>query len=115
MQQLDDIGLAFLDQFSTRFAKLQDTMGARLFPAVLELAKEPEDSAFLDKLHRLEKIGGIPSATQWLLLHEMRNEFSHDYPNNPDIQSAILNRAFLLANDMLAVLQHIERFAARHS
>jgi hypothetical protein len=31
-------------------------MGARLFPADLELAKEPgELSAFLDKLNRLEK------------------------------------------------------------
>jgi len=45
-----------LDQFSTRFGKLQDLMGAKLFPGVLELTKEPgELKAFIDKLYRLEK------------------------------------------------------------
>ena len=73
--------IAVLDQFSTRFGKLQDAMGAKLFPAVLELTKEQgELKAFIDKLNRLEKIGAIQSADDWLLLREVRNTFSHDYP-----------------------------------
>lgn len=78
---LNDTELAVLDQFSTRFAKLQDAMGAKLFPAVLELTKEPGNyPAFLDKLNQLEKIRAIESVNQWLILRGMRNEFAHDYP-----------------------------------
>ena len=116
MRELDDTELAVLDQFSTRFAKLQDAMGVNLFPAVLELTKEQGSlAAFLDKLNRLEKIGAIPSADRWLLLREMRNEFAHDYPDDPAIQSAMLNKAYNLANDLLAVLGRIELFAKNYA
>lgn len=33
MRDLDDTELAILNQFSARFSKLQDAMGAKLFPA----------------------------------------------------------------------------------
>jgi len=112
MRDLDDTELAVLDQFSARFSKLQDAMGAKLFPAGLELTKEQgELPAFLDKLYRLEKMGAISSAEHWLLLQEMRNEFSHDYPDDPAIQSAILNKAYRLADDLLLVLKlHHHKF-----
>ena len=115
LRALDDTELAVLDQFSTRFSKLQDAMGAKLFPAVLELAKEQgELAAFLDKLYRLEKIGAIPSAENWLLLREMRNQFSYDYPDDPELQSAILNKACKLAGDLISALNGIESFAAKY-
>ena len=54
--------LAILDQFVLRFTKLQDLMGTKLFPSVLEVTKESGHLAtFLDKLNRLEKIGAISS------------------------------------------------------
>lgn len=82
---------------------------------MLELTKEQgELPAFLDKLYRLEKMGAISSAELWLLLREMRNEFSHDYPDDPAIQSAILNKAYNLADDLLSVLNKIESFAANY-
>jgi hypothetical protein len=113
---LNDTELAVLDQFSTRFAKLQDAMGAKLFPAVLELTKEQGSyPAFLDKLNRLEKIGAIESADQWLILREMRNEFSHDYPDDPAIQVAILNKAYPLASELLEILNKIQLFASSYS
>ncbi len=112
---LNDTELAVLDQFSTRFAKLQDAMGAKLFPAVLELTKEQGNyPAFLDKLNRLEKIGAIESAEQWLILREMRNEFSHDYPDDPALQAAILNKAYPLASELLTILNKIQLFASNY-
>jgi hypothetical protein len=111
LAQLNDIELAILDQFSTRFGKLQDLMGTKLFPAVLELTKEPGDlKAFIDKLYRLEKIGAIPSADDWLLMREIRNAFSHDYPDDPDLQAEILNKAFELAIQLLDVLNKVVAF-----
>ncbi len=111
LMQLNDIELAILDQFSTRFGKLQDLMGVKLFPAVLELTKEPgELKVFIDKLNRLEKIGAIPSANDWLLMREIRNAFSHDYPDDPDLQAEILNKAYQLAEQLLDVFQTVIEF-----
>jgi hypothetical protein len=108
---LTDTEIAVLDQFSVRFGKLQDTMGAKLFPAVLELTKEPgELKAFIDKLNRLEKIGAIPSADDWLLMREVRNTFSHDYPDDPELKAEIINKALELTTVLLDVLESVKRF-----
>ena len=116
LSALSDMDLAILDQFSTRFSKLQDAMGDKLFPAVLELTKElSELLTFVDKLNRLEKIGAIESAEQWLLLREMRNQFSHDYPDDPEIQAAILNKAFELAKNLLSIFGKVKVFAAPYA
>jgi hypothetical protein len=105
LTQLSNVDLAILDQFTTRFGKLQDLMGAKLFPAVLELTKESvELKAFIDKLNHLEKLGAIPSADQWLLMREIRNAFSHDYPDDPDLQAAVLNQGVELARQLTEVL-----------
>ena len=113
ISQLSDMDLAILDQFATRFGKLQDVMGAKLFPAVLELTKEPGDlNAFIDKLYRLEKIGAIASADNWLLMREIRNAFSHDYTDDPHLQAEVLNKAFQLAVQLLDVLDTMMAFIA---
>ncbi len=112
---LTDLEIAVLDQFSTRFGKLQDAMGAKLFPVILELTKEQgELKAFIDKLNRLEKIGAIQSADDWLLLREVRNAFSHDYPDDLELQASVLNQAYQLARDLLTVFEGVKTFAATY-
>jgi hypothetical protein len=115
LSAFNDTEQAILDQLSMRFSKLQDAMGASLFPLTLELSKEQGDlKAFIDQLNRLEKINAIPSAEKWLLLREMRNQFSHDYPNDPEIQVALLNKAYVLIDDLLSTLAHITLFANKY-
>lgn len=115
LRGLDDAQVAIIDQFVGRFAKLQDAMGAKLLPMVLELTKEQGDlEAYLDKLNRLEKIGALPSVDEWLELREMRNAFAHDYPEDSELQVAILNRAFTSADRLVEILRHIEAYAARY-
>lgn len=115
IQQLTDEDLAVLDQFIVRFSKLQDAMGAKLFPTVLELTYEQGQlSTFIDKLNRLEKIGAIDSASYWLELREMRNLFAHDYPNDAAVQASILNKAFDMAKGLLGILVQVIEFAARY-
>lgn len=116
LEKFSNTEQAIVDQFSTRFAKLQDAMGVNLFPAVLELMKEPPHlTAFLDRLYQLEKIGAIASAEHWLLLREMRNQFAHDYPEDPQLQSSLLNKAYGLAKDLMVVLQQVEDFVSSRS
>jgi hypothetical protein len=115
LRGLNDAQVAIVDQFVGRFAKLQDAIGTKLLPMVLELTKEQgELEAYLDKLNRLEKIGALPSVDEWLELREMRNAFAHDYPEDSELQAAILNRAFVAADRLLEILQHIKKFASRY-
>ena len=115
LKQLTPVELAIFDQFIVRFSKLQDAMGAKLFPAVLDLTKEQgELSAFIDKLNRLEKIGAIDSSNEWLQLREMRNQFAHDYPEDPEIQTSLLNKALSMSDQMLAILHRVSAFAERY-
>lgn len=91
---LDDEAVQDWDQLILRFTKLQDTMGARLFAAALDVLQEPfEDRPMLDKLNRLEKLGYLGSVGQWHALRVIRNRFAHDYPQDDALKAAYLNEA----------------------
>lgn len=78
---LDDETIGFLDQYIFHFSKLQDIMGSRLFPEILEtLAESVIDQPFIDILNRLEKLEIIDSAFTWIQLRKIRNDISHEYP-----------------------------------
>ncbi|MFN7445540.1 MAG: hypothetical protein ACK5RC_10305 [Curvibacter sp.] len=90
---LSDEEVRTLDQLVFRFGRLQDAMGARLLPALLQLTQEwRDDEPFLDKLNRAEKLGMIPSAEQWQLLRELRNQTAHEYPAQPELTRVNLRR-----------------------
>ncbi len=78
---MDDETIGSLDQYIFRFSKLQDIMGSRLFPEILEaLAESVTDLPFIDILNRLEKLGILDSAFTWIQLRKIRNDISHEYP-----------------------------------
>lgn len=78
---LNDETISFLDQYIFRFSKLQDMMGNRLFPLTLEALAEPAtDKAFIDILNRLEKLGILDSALDWIQIRKIRNDVAHEYP-----------------------------------
>ena len=80
-----------LDQLVFRFGRLQDAIGSRLLPALLQLTQEWRDNEpFIDKLNRAEKLGMLPSAEQWQLLRELRNQTAHEYPAQPELMIANL-------------------------
>lgn len=94
LKTLDDEAVQDWDQLILRFTKLQDTMGARLFPATLDVLQESyEDRPMIDKLHRLEKLGYLGSVEQWYELRVIRNRFAHDYPEDDALKAAYLNEA----------------------
>lgn len=73
--------LSFFDQLIFRFSKMQDCMGGKLFPAILEnLGEEINSLPFIDRLVKLEQLAIIPSADEWMLLRETRNMITHEYP-----------------------------------
>jgi len=112
---LTDTDLAVVDQLLSRFGQLQHAMSRFLFPAILELTKEQgELVAFIDQLHRLEKLGAIASADSWLELRELRNALTHEYPDEPSLQAATLNKTVQAAATLLAVLNRGEKYAKKY-
>ena len=91
--QLSDPQVRVCDQLVFRFGRLQDAMGTRLLPALMQLTQEwQETEAFIDKLNRAEKLGMIPAAEQWQKLRELRNQSAHEYPGQPELLIANLRR-----------------------
>ena len=112
-QELDNDTIADLDQLLFRFGRLQDAIGQRLFQHLLALSLEWEESEpFLDKLSRLERLGIIPSAEQWILLRELRNSAMHEYPDQPELTVANLNRIHEAAESLEQIFHAADQFAA---
>ena len=63
--------------------------------------------AFIDVLNRLEKMGRISFAKEWLRLREIRNQVSHEYDDNPEYMEAALNAVFDARTPLVGVLQMI--------
>jgi hypothetical protein len=72
-----------VDTFIYRFIKLQDLMGEKLFKVFLDEIGEYKDSmSLLDILDKLEKFGIIKQASDWMMYRKLRNQLTHEYPNN---------------------------------
>lgn len=99
-----------LDQFAYRYTRLQDDMGARLMPAVLKAVGEDiAPLSTIDRFTRLEQLGWLPSADNWLTLRQVRNQFAHDYPDSPAERFERLQAAILAARQLLTVMAQFQQ------
>ncbi|MBL4730629.1 MAG: hypothetical protein JKY28_04585 [Sulfurimonas sp.] len=96
--------LAFADQIIYRFAKAQDSMGAKLFKAYMLVQGTNVDKPFLDILNSLEKLD-ILNVDEWFELREIRNEIAHDYEDNKDLAMNILNSIFKHKKELENILK----------
>jgi len=111
VENLDRGKLRLMDQMAYRFTKLQDTIGRQALPGILELAEEPlpPETPFAQKLQQLERLDVIPSAETWRELRETRSAIAHEYPDQPEIRAAVLNRFVQDVDKLLAFWKHIRR------
>ena len=91
--------LAFSDQIIYRFSKLQDTMGAKLFRALLLYEGENVNKPFLDILNDLEKMN-IIDVENWFEIRDLRNEIAHDYEDNDFVAIEILNTIYEIKDNL---------------
>jgi hypothetical protein len=110
-ENLTKIQVTLLDQMIFRFAKLQDTIGKRLFKELLEyLGEETENVSFRDLLLRLEKLQIIPSASEWLEFREIRNIVSHEYPEDNERLIEGLNVLFSRSSQLISIYDGIVNY-----
>lgn len=99
-----------LDQFAYRYTRLQDDMGARLMPSVLRaLGEEIAPMSAIDRFSRLEQLGWLKSADDWLILRQVRNQFAHDYPDSPAERFERLQAAIQAARQLLTIMAHFQQ------
>jgi hypothetical protein len=99
-----------LDQFAFRYTRLQDDMGNRLIPAILNaLGENAVEMAALDRLNRMEQLGWLPDVEEWMSLRRLRNEFAHEYPEAPAARLERLQLAMAAARRLIALLAAFEQ------
>jgi len=107
---LNEEQVGIIDQVLFRFGKLQDTMGQRIFPAILQVMLEwQDDESFLDRLNRLERLQIIPSAKNWGTFRELRNLLTHEYPEQPERNITTLNLLWKRLPELLELWKRIDK------
>lgn len=86
IHELNDAEVRTLDQLVFRFGRLQDAIGSRLLPAILQVLQEwQEHDAFLDKPNPTEKVGVLPSLIYWLFWQQLYNPTAYRYSGKPKL------------------------------
>ena len=102
--------MSFVDQLVFRFSKLQDTLGEKVFPAILRLSEEEvKRKTFIDILNRLEELG-IIEKNEWLKLREIRNEIAHEYSFNTNEQVESITNVYNACSDLININHDIDKF-----
>ena len=73
-----------VEAFVGRFCRLQDTIGDKLLPVLLNAMGE-KTASVMDNLDRAEGLGWIVSAEEWLAMRHLRNQMVHEYVEDPVI------------------------------
>ncbi|RZI46408.1 hypothetical protein [Candidatus Finniella inopinata] len=103
---LNSNDLGQLEILTGRFAKLQDLIGSKVFPLLVQAMEEiVKGSSFIDLLEHLEKIELIESVEFWLELRKVRNFVAHEYPDNPKLMVDHLNQIYEATLKLLSYWQ----------
>lgn len=100
-----------VEAFVGRFGRLQDTVGDKLLPLLLDALGE-KTSAAIDNLDRAERLEFLHSADEWMTMRNLRNQMVHEYVEDMVVLSSALQtgHAFVpaliaTANKMLAEIE----------
>ncbi len=107
--ELSNYDVKNIDQYLFRFAKLQDTIGDKLFKAVIgNYVESVDELTFIDILNKLEKIKIIDNAEEWSILRKIRNDISHHYDDEPHEMAEALNSIFAQKEVLIGIYQKIK-------
>lgn len=112
MPKLSIDDLDKLDAFRVRFCDLQDSLGSKTFRSLLRLEEEDAKTQ-LDIINKMEKREIISTFEQWKQLREIRNLFSHDYPDDDTQRADSLNLAFDHTFKLIDTLDHVKAYVEK--
>lgn len=88
-----------IEAFSARHSRLQDTLGDKLLPFLLQLNKEPTGTA-IDNINRAERLGWINQASNWREWRTLRNQLVHEYFQDKTRLKNSVQRALLCMQEL---------------
>ncbi len=95
-----------LDAFRVRYCDVQDSLGNKTFRSILMIEEEQMGSN-LDILNKMEKREILHSFEDWKQLREIRNLFSHDYPETDEEKVEILNLAYTHTLKLVVIVDKV--------
>ncbi len=105
-QGLSEDDMDKLDAFRVRYCDLQDSLGNKTFRSIL-LLEEEQIGSNLDILNKMEKREILKSFEDWKELRDIRNLFSHDYPETDEEKAEALNAAYSGTLKLLETLEKV--------
>jgi len=100
-----------LDAFSARFARLQDTAGDKLLPALLARVGEPVGSV-IDNLDRAARLGWLLQPSEaWIAARALRNRMVHEYIRQPALLAQAVNEAHLAVPMLVQFVRACQDYA----
>lgn len=89
----DELLAEQVEAFTSRFCRLQDTVGDKLLPQWLNALGERIGPA-IDNLNLAEKLGMLESAQRWLETRQLRNQMIHEYIESSAMLADALTAAY---------------------
>jgi predicted nucleotidyltransferase len=110
-QNLNDEQITLTDQFLFRFSKLQDLIGAKLFPTILLfLGEDIKSQTVIDRLNRLEQLELIKSRLEWQELRDLRNNLAHQYEQDSEKSIQFISAFFQKRNELINFYLQINKY-----
>ncbi len=97
-----------LEAFTSRFARLQDTLGDKLIPALLEALNEKK-RAQIDNLDAAERLGWLASVDEWQVMRQLRNQMVHEYIEDLTVLVSAINTANHFVPVLILVVQNLKK------
>jgi uncharacterized protein with HEPN domain len=98
---------AYVEVIYSRFGKLQDTIGNKIFSAILTITGETP-LTFIDKLNTLEKLRYLDDAAWWLKIRDLRNQITHDYEDDYETIAEHTNTLIEQSHKLLAYWDYLK-------
>jgi len=101
-----------VEAFVSRFGRLQDTVGDKLLPLLLDALGE-KTSAAIDNLDRAERLGLLQSVDEWMTMCNLRNLMIHEYIEDLAVLTSALQTGHAFVPALIAaankMITEIER------
>lgn len=90
-----------VEAFVGRFSRLQDTVGDKLLPVLLDALGEKPTSV-IDNLDRAELLGWLTSADEWMTIRNLRDQMIHEYVEDVSVLASALQTGHTFVPTLIA-------------
>ncbi len=102
--------LKILEMVTSRFSKLQDHIGGKIFPLLLNIVgNDAPKQTFIDMLNKLEKIGFLEDAYPWKDLRDLKNDVAHEYAYTSKELAEKINEVIKASHFLLGYCKELQK------